>query len=61
MLVMTNYAKKIMLAQSIQATVQSFGPASVTVIWASPRFWLPHSKNPSDMGIPCNPNHNPYR
>ena len=31
----------------------------VTVIWASLRFRHPHSQNPSDMGIPFNPNFNP--
>ena len=31
----------------------------VTVTWASPRFGHPHSQNPSDMGIPCNPKPNP--
>ena len=29
---------------------------AVTVMWVSPRFGHPHSKNPSDIGIPCNPN-----
>ena len=33
--------------------------AGVTVIWESPRFGHPHSQNPSDMGIPCNPNPKP--
>ena len=28
----------------------------VTVIWASLLFGHPHSRNPSDMDIPCNPN-----
>ena len=28
----------------------------ITVIWASPLFGHPHSRNPSDMDIPCNPN-----
>ena len=30
--------------------------AKVTVIWASLLFGHPHSRNPSDMDIPCNPN-----
>ena len=37
----------------------SFLRGDVTVIWASPRFGHPHSLNPGDMGIPCNPNPNP--
>ena len=32
-----------------------------TVIWTSPHFGHPHSQNPSDIGIPCNPNPNPKR
>ena len=30
----------------------------VTVVFASLRFGHLHSKNPSDVGIPCNPNPN---
>ena len=30
----------------------------VTVIWVSPPFGHPHSPNPSNMGIPCNPSPN---
>ena len=33
--------------------------SGVTVIWGSPRYGYPHSQNPSDIGIPCNPNLNP--
>ena len=29
------------------------------MIWASPRFGHPYSQNPSEMGIPCNPNPDP--
>ena len=29
---------------------------AVTVIWASLHFGHPHSQNPSDIDIPCNPN-----
>ena len=32
-----------------------------TVIWTSPHFGHPHSQNPCDTGIPCNPNPNPKR
>ena len=32
-----------------------------TVIWTSPHFGHPHSQNPSDIGIACNPNPNPKR
>ena len=55
MLVTTNYAKKIMLAQSIKATQFSRPCRS-----DSP-MGIPIPKNPSDIGIPCNPNHNPNR
>ena len=34
---------------------------AATVIWASLCFGHPHSQNPSDMGIPSNPNLNPNR
>ena len=33
----------------------------VTVIWASPLFEHSHSRNPTDMDIPCNLNPNPNR
>ena len=32
-----------------------------SVIWASLRFGHPHSQNPSDMVIRCNPNPNSNR
>jgi len=32
--------------------------SAVTVIWASTLFGHPHSQNPCDKGIPCNPNPN---
>ena len=32
-----------------------------TVIWVTPSFGHPHSQNPSNKGIPCNPNPKPNR
>ena len=54
--------KTIMLAQSIQATAQSFGPAGVTVIcMIIPASWASPFPKPQWYGHPCNPNPNPYR
>ena len=38
----------------ICSLLPSFPPcdSGVTVIWASPAFWHPHSPNSNDMGIP---------
>ena len=53
MLVTTNYAKK-----NYASTIyQSYSVLSSVPVWQS--YGHPHSQNPSDIGIPCNPNHNP--
>ena len=55
MLVTTNYAKK-----NYASTIyQSYSVLSSVPVWQS--YGHPHSQNPSDIGIPCNPNHNPNR
>ena len=40
----------------MQKTRGDWGRPGVTVIWVSPGFGHPHFQNPSDTGIPCNPN-----
>ena len=45
--------------QLMKLTRGEWGRPSVTVIWASQSFGHPHSRNPSDTGIPFNPNLNP--
>ena len=56
-----NYARDDQLCQKNYASTiyQSYSVLSSVPVWQS--YGHPHSQNPSDIGIPCNPNHNPNR